>query len=232
MRGAQLRRYGVPRQPAHAGRAEAGGEASESGDPGERERAIESTPRRLRSGAASQLDPSHRSSVLLPQVTLLAAIAMAIAYVGAEPGSILRHLYLIPTLWAALAGGRTGGAAIGLLAGLLQAPVVLPAVERLGLTSQTLDGLVSLAAPVAIGWAVGRLVDQARERAHRLRAVLEVQRALSHEAPLEARLNLAAERIRASLGAERVGVVLGSETGDRLVAGGPGPMAVSYTHLT
>ena len=177
------------------------------------------------SGAASQLDPSHRSSVLLPQGALLAAIAMAVAYVGAEPGSILRHLYVIPTLWAALAGGRTGGAAIGLLAGLLQAPVVLPAVERLGLTSQTVDGLVSLATPVAIGWAVGRLVDQARERAHRLRAVLEVQQALSHEAPLEARLSLAAERIRASLGAARVGLVLGSGTGDRLVAGGPGPMA-------
>ena len=164
--------------------------------------------------------------MLLPQGALLAAIALAVAYVGAEPGSILRHLYVIPTLWAALAGGRTGGAAIGLLAGLLQAPVVLPAVERLGFTSQTVDGLVSLATPVAIGWAVGRLVDQARERAHRLRAVLEVQQALSHEAPLEARLSLAAERIRASLGATRVGLVLGSVTGDRLVAGGPGPMAL------
>ena len=163
--------------------------------------------------------------MLLPQGALLAAIAMAGAYVGADPGSILRHLYVIPTLWAALAGGRTAGAAIGLLAGLLQAPVVLPAVERFGLTSQTVDGLVSLAMPVAIGWAVGRLADQARERTHRLQAVLEVQQALSHEAPLEARLDLAAERIRASLGAARVGLVLGSGTGDRLVAGGPGPMA-------
>ncbi len=156
---------------------------------------------------------------------MLAAIAMGVAYVGGEPGSILRHLYVIPTLWAALASGRAGGAAIGLLAGLLQAPVVLPAVERLGLTSHAVDGLVSLATPVAIGWVVGRLVDQARERAHRLRAVLEVQQALSHEAPLEARLSLAVERIRVSLGAARVGLVLGSGTGDRLVVGGPGPVA-------
>jgi hypothetical protein len=154
---------------------------------------------------------------LVPQVALLAVIAMAIAYVGTGPGSILRHLYVIPTLWAALAGGRTGGAAIGLLAGLLQAPVVLPAVERLGLTSQTIDGLISLAAPVAIGWAVGRLVDQARERAHRLRAVLEVQQALSHEAPLEARLNLAAERIRAFARgrARRCGAGLGDRRSPR-----------------
>lgn len=163
--------------------------------------------------------------MLLPQGALLAAIAVVVAYVGAEPGSILRHVYVIPTLWAALAAGRTGGAAIGLLAGLLQAPVALPAVERLGLTSQTVDGLVSLAAPVAIGWAVGRLVDQAQERTHRLRSVLEVQQALGHEAPLEARLSVAAERIRVSLGAARVGLVLGSGPGDRLVVGGPGPVA-------
>src|SRR5688572_16904053 len=101
MRRVHLLRW-RPRQPAHAVRAEAGGEASEFGDPGERERATESTPpRRLLSGAASQLEPSPRSSVLLPQGALLAVIAMAIAYVGAEPGSILRHLYVIPTLWAA-----------------------------------------------------------------------------------------------------------------------------------
>ena len=156
--------------------------------------------------------------MLLPQGALLAAIAMVVAYVGAEPGSILRHLYLIPTLWAALAGGRTGGAAIGLLAGLLQAPVVLPAVERLGLTSQTVDGLVSLATPVAIGWVVGRLVDQARERTHRLRAVLEVQQALSHEAPLEARLELGcgANQGIARGGARRLGPGLG----DRRSPGG------------
>src|SRR6185369_10922091 len=56
-----------PRQPAQVGRAEAGGEASESGNPGERERATASTPRRLPSGAASQLDPSHRSSRVSPK---------------------------------------------------------------------------------------------------------------------------------------------------------------------
>ena len=56
LKKAHLRRYGVARQPAHAGRARAGGEASESGDPGERERARATTPRRLPSGAASHLD--------------------------------------------------------------------------------------------------------------------------------------------------------------------------------
>src|SRR5262249_2558189 len=76
------------------------------------------------------------------------------------------------------------------------------------------------------GWVVGRAVDQARERAHRLRAVLEVQRALSQEAPLDMRLDAAAERIRVALGATRVGLVLGATAGDRVIAGGPGHLAV------
>ena len=50
---AEVRR---PRPHAHAGRTGAGGEASESGDPGERERARETTPRVRPSGAASHLD--------------------------------------------------------------------------------------------------------------------------------------------------------------------------------
>ena len=75
------------------------------------------------------------------------------------PASVLRHLYLLPTLWAALTRGAIGGGLVGALAGLLHAPVALPAVERDGLTSQTLDGLLSLGLPVVAGLLVGRLVD-------------------------------------------------------------------------
>ncbi len=159
--------------------------------------------------------------MLLWQGLLLAAIAGTIAGVGPELGSTLRHAYLVPALWAALSGGAVGGGAIGLVAGLLQAPVALPAVERLGLTSQTVDGLISLGTPLAFGWAIGRLVDQARERAGRLRAVLDVQQALSREAPLEESLGVVAARIRASLRAERVGLVLAPATGDLVLAGAP-----------
>ena len=159
--------------------------------------------------------------MLLWQALLLAAIAGTIAGVGPELGSTLRHAYLVPALWAALSGGAVGGGAIGLVAGLLQAPVALPAVERLGLTSQTVDGLISLGTPLASGWAIGRLVDQARERAGRLRAVLDVQQALSREAPLEESLGVVAARIRASLRAERVGLVLAPAAGDLVLAGAP-----------
>jgi hypothetical protein len=50
---------------------------SESGDPGERERAKESTPRRLPSGAASQLDASHRSSRVSPRRRFLPRLSPA-----------------------------------------------------------------------------------------------------------------------------------------------------------
>jgi hypothetical protein len=99
--------------------------------------------------------------ITLP-VVLLAAIALAMAVGDQGPASVLRHLYLVPTLWAALTWGAVGGGLVGALAGLLHAPVVLPAVERLGLTSQTLDGLLSLALPSVAGLLVGRLVDGSR----------------------------------------------------------------------
>ena len=164
--------------------------------------------------------------MLVGQGLLLTAIAGAIAVVGPELGASLRHAYLVPAVWAGLAGGSLRGGTLGLVAGLLQAPVALPAVERLGLTSQTVDGLISLGMPLALGWAIGRLVDQARERDDRLRAVLEVQRALSRGAGLEDGLATVADRVKDALRADRVGLVLKSSTGDLVVAGAPGPLSL------
>src|SRR5262245_62454362 len=89
--------------------------------------------------------------------------------------SVTRHLYVVPTVWAALALGARGGGFIGLMAGLLQAPFTLPAVERLGLGPEGIDGLVSMAMPVILGWVVGGLVDQSHARAVRLRTVFDLQ---------------------------------------------------------
>jgi signal transduction histidine kinase len=163
--------------------------------------------------------------VLIGQGLLLGAIAGAIAIVGPDVGASLRHAYLVPALWAALAGGSFGGGTVGLVASLLQAPVALPAVERLGLTPQTVDGLISLGMPLAFGLAIGRLVDQARDRGERLRAVLEVQRALSRDAGLEESVHAVADRIKSTLRADHVGLVLASSTGDLLVAETPGPVS-------
>src|SRR5438552_15045550 len=112
--------------------------------------------------------PSAFAGMLTGPVLLLAAVTVAVAVDGADPPSALRHLYLVPTVWAALAAGARGGGLLGLTAGPLQAPFTLPAMERLGLGAQSVDGLVSMATPLAFGLVVGGLVDQSRARARRL----------------------------------------------------------------
>lgn len=158
---------------------------------------------------------------------LFVAITVGIVAEGPGPPSVLRHLYVVPTVWAALALGARGGGLTGLIAGLLQAPFTLPVIERLGLASESIDGLISLVTPLAFGWVVGRLVDQSRGRAVRLRAVLDLQRSLSRDLSLEERLGSAAEQVRAALAAERVGIVLGLAAEPRMVASAPGGLCLN-----
>lgn len=159
--------------------------------------------------------------MVVAQLLLLAVITLGMAWEGAGPASSLRHLYLLPTLWAARGLGAAGACLIGGLAGMLQAPFVLPAIERLGLTARTLDGLVSLATPLAFGWIAGRLVDQSRAHAVRLAALMEVQRGLGVEGSLHPRLHAVVERIRIALSAERVGLVVSAASGAPIVMSTP-----------
>lgn len=122
---------------------------------------------------------------------------------------MLRHLYVGPALWAALRSGAGRGCLVGLMAGLLQAPRVLPAIESLGITPETVDGLVSLVAPIGLGGVVGRLRDRSRAGTAQLAALLDVQRAMVADGPLEERLRRVAERIRAALDADAVALVVG-----------------------
>jgi signal transduction histidine kinase len=158
--------------------------------------------------------------IALP-IALLAAIALAMAVTDPSPASVLRHLYLVPTLWAALTWGAVGGGLVGALAGLLHAPVVLPAVERLGLTSQALDGLLSLGLPSATGLLVGRLVDGSHARAARLAAVLAIQRRLDGPESMEDKLASAARELRAALRARRLALLVGTDVRTALVASVP-----------
>src|SRR3972149_5527368 len=63
------------------------------------------------------------------------AVPAALVWMDAGPASGFRHLYLVPTLWAALRFGGLGGGSGGLLGALLYAPFVLPAIERDGLAA-------------------------------------------------------------------------------------------------
>jgi signal transduction histidine kinase len=158
--------------------------------------------------------------IALP-VALLAAVALALAYADLGPASVLRHLYLVPTLWAGLARGAIGGGLVGALAGLLHAPVALPAVERAGLTSETLDGLLSLGLPIVAGLLVGRLVDGSRARAARLAAVLAIQRQLDGPEALDAKLAGVARELRAALRARRLALLVGADVRTALLASVP-----------
>jgi signal transduction histidine kinase len=158
--------------------------------------------------------------IVLP-VALLAALALAMVVADQGPASVFRHLYLVPTLWAALAWGAIRGGLVGAVAGLLHAPVVLPAVERLGLTSQTLDGLLSLGLPMVAGLLVGRLVDGSRARAARLAAVLAIQRRLAGPDVMEDKLVSAARELRAALRARRLALLVGADVRTALLASVP-----------
>ncbi len=158
--------------------------------------------------------------IALPLI-LLAAVAVTMSLTDQGPASVLRHLYLVPTLWAGLTRGAIGGGLIGALAGLIHAPLALPAVEREGLTSQTLDGLLSLALPVLAGLLVGRLVDGSRARAARLGAVLAIQRRLAEPGVLEDKLAGVAEALRATLRARRLALLVGGDVRTALLASVP-----------
>jgi signal transduction histidine kinase len=159
--------------------------------------------------------------VIAGPLGLVALIAAAIAAGAGDDGSPLRHLYLLPALWAALARGAAGGALVGLLAGFLQAPAIFPLIERAGLSRPVIDGLVSLTIPLAMGLTVGRLVDQSRGRGVQLRALLEIQRSLAGETAFGARLAQVAALTRRALGVDRVGLLLDAGDGAPLTASAP-----------
>jgi signal transduction histidine kinase len=150
--------------------------------------------------------------VVAAALGLLLAVTAAMVWEGGTPPSPLRHLYLVPVVWAALHGGARAGGVLGLMAGFVQVPLVLPAIERAGLTGSAVEGLVSLAMPPAAGVLAGLLRDQSRARARRLSALLEVERCLSREEPLAARLDAVAAVVRGGLSAARVGVLVGMST--------------------
>jgi len=158
--------------------------------------------------------------IALP-VLLLSAVAVTMWLTDQGPASMLRHLYLVPTVWAGLTRGAIGGGLIGALAGLIHAPLALPAIERQGLTSQTLDGLLALVLPVLAGLLVGHLVDGSRARASRLGAVLAIQRHLAEPGPLDDKLAGVAAALRATLRARRLALLVGGDVRTAMLASVP-----------
>ncbi len=155
---------------------------------------------------------------LVGPLAALAVITLALALDASSAPSVFRYLLVLPALWAAFAAGATAAAVVGLLAGLVQVPFALQSIERLGLDSHSVDGLVSIAGPAAFGLVVGRLSDLSRARAARLQAVLGLQRGLVHDSPFDRQLSLATEQVRSALGVDRLALVMGLPPDPRIVA--------------
>ena len=153
----------------------------------------------------------------------LVAVTALIALEDGGPASLLRHAYLLPVLAAALRFGAAGGGLAAAAAILLSAPIVLPDIERSGLTTEALEGLVTFAVLGLVGVLSGVLRGRVGRHRRRYEILVTIQRTLADEAPLE--LSLA--RLRAAL-ADRLRVdeiALVARDGEHLAVAGGGRVA-------
>ena len=153
----------------------------------------------------------------------LGALGMLGAQVEAGAATLVRHLYFVPVVAAALRFGVVGGGVAATAAVMLQAPRVLAAVERGGLTASAAEHLVTFVGLLLAGTLGGRLAWYAASQRRRSDTLVAIQRALAEDVPLETAL----ERLRACL-AERLdvdAVALAVRQDERLVVAGGGPLA-------
>ena len=147
---------------------------------------------------------------------IVTTAAVALSHDAVSPW---RHAYLLAVLAAALAAGPAGGAASALIAALCYAPILLPEIERVGLTAGAVDGALTVGVLIVLGALAGALAAAARRHRDRYATLLAVQRALAEEAPLE----IALGRVRTCLELRLApaSVTLVARAGDRsVVAGG------------
>jgi signal transduction histidine kinase len=85
----------------------------------------------------------------------LLAVAGLILLTEVSPATPLRHAYFVPVVLAALRFGFPGGVLAAGGAVLLHAPLVLPGIERTGLTAPVGEGLVTLATLALFGALAG-----------------------------------------------------------------------------
>jgi signal transduction histidine kinase len=151
----------------------------------------------------------------------LAAVTVGIALDDGDPASPIRHVYFLPVVLAALAFGFVGAVLAGIGALLLFAPVVLPDVERHGLTIDTAEALVTIVLLLVVGGIVGALRTQTRRQAQRLVLLVSVQELLAHDDPMEILLRRLRALLIARLRIHDVAIVL--EGGESVSADGEAP---------
>ena len=158
---------------------------------------------------------------------LVVTAAIVFAQDAASPW---RHAYLIPVVVAAVMSGPAGGAASAVVAVLCYTPIVLPQIERAGLTNAALESISTVVALVAAGGLAGTLAARIRRHRSRYATLLAVQRALAEEAPLD----LALGRLRACLEARLApaSLALAARDGEGYVVAGGDQIAAGSVMAT
>ncbi len=157
-------------------------------------------------------------AALLSMVVVATAASM---WQDAGPDTLPRHLYIVPTVWAALRFGLAGGIAMASLAAFLDAPLLLGAIETWGVDRGAVEAVVTLGLLALVGGLAGSLADRASRQRERYEAVLALQRSFGGAVPLREGLGLTNRTLARLLRAEAVEVVIDREDGTCLGAAGP-----------
>jgi len=148
----------------------------------------------------------------------LTAVTALVALEDAGPASLLRHAYLVPVLAAALRFGAVGGGLAAMAAVLLSAPFVLPEIERSGLTTEAVEGLVTFALLGLVGVLSGVLRTRAGRHRRRYEVLVTIQRTLADEATLDVSLARLRTALAGRLRVDELAIVCRDD--DRLVVAG------------
>jgi signal transduction histidine kinase len=155
----------------------------------------------------------------------LVAVTALLALDGGGPASLIRHAYFLPVVVSALRFGTRGGALAAGAAVLLGAPFVLPEIERSGLTTAALEGLVTFVALALVGGLSGALRTRASHHRRRYEMLATIHRTLADEVTLDVALARLRATINERLGFDDLALVARDGTGlvvaggDRVVAG-------------
>jgi signal transduction histidine kinase len=155
----------------------------------------------------------------------LVAVTALLALDGGGPASLIRHAYFLPVVVSALRFGTRGGALAAGAAVLPGAPLVLPEIERSGLTTAALEGLVTFVALALVGGLSGALRTRASHHRRRYEMLATIHRTLADEVTLDVALARLRATINERLGFDDLALVARDGTGlvvaggDRVVAG-------------
>jgi len=156
----------------------------------------------------------------------LAVVTALIALDGAGAASLFRHAYFLPVVVAALRFGAPGGPLAAGAAVLLDAPFVLPEIERAGLTAGALEGLVTFVMLALVGTLSGALRTRAVRHRRRYELLAALQRTLADEVTLDVALARLRSTLAGRLSVDALVLVARDDTG-LVIAGGDGMAAGS-----